>query len=521
MKIRLPLLALVDLRASCFATLWGMLAMGLGVMAWPGEALAWTGQPLVYVTSSDGISVIDTGDNKVVDTIPGFASPTAVAPDGKHVYAFGPAASDLVFNISVIDATNDKVVATIPLDVSQVYGGVSLNANSSGIAVTPDGKHIFATTGLCSSNSFSCNTPGSVYFAVWEIDSATNKALGGSAGKGIADGVAFTPDGQHSYLTNFDSYYGGFSNVLFENGGSISLPYFSSVYAIAITPDGRHAYVPYFFYSSDPWSENVAIIDTATNMVVKTVLVETTSVETTLRGVAVTPDGKYVYVTTGSNSAVVIDTASNTIVKTIPVGTTPTGLAVTPDGKHVYVTNQGSNSVSVIDAASNSVVATVPVAGPTAISIIPPPQGVQFLSFNAKVDINLGSKPNRGAFDLGSSFILNSTAGNGIHPDTEAVKLQVGPFIATMPAGSFRRRGDRSYTFEGVINDVRLEARIELRGGFSYAFHAEAKGANLSGTTNPTQVSLAIGDDAALTSVKAHFNRDHQAIIGRIIGVDR
>jgi hypothetical protein len=101
--------------------------------------------------------------------------------------------------------------------------------------------------------------------------------------------------------------------------------------------------------------------------------------------------------------------------------------------------------------------------------------------------------PNHSAFDLGSSFILSSTASNGIHPDTEPVKLQVGPFIATIPAGSFRRPGDRSYTFEGVINDVRLEARIELRGGFSYAFHAEAKG------------------DAGLTSVKAHFHRDHQA----------
>jgi YVTN family beta-propeller protein len=195
-------------------------------------------------------------------------------------------------------------------------------------------------------------------------------------------------------------------------------------------------------------------------------------------------------------------------VKTIPVEATPFGLAVTPDGKHVYVTT-GNNSVSVIDTASNSVVATVPVTGPSTISIIPPPQGVQFLSFNAKVDINLGRKPNRGAFDLGSSFILSSTAGNGIHPDTEPVKLQVGPFIATIPAGSFRQRKERSYTFEGVIDDVRLEARIELRGGFSYAFHAEAKGANLSGATNPTQVSLGIGDDAGVTSVKAHFDRDY------------
>jgi hypothetical protein len=43
-----------------------------------------------------------------------------------------------------------------------------------------------------------------------------------------------------------------------------------------------------------------------------------------------------------------------------------------------------------------------------------------------------------------------------------------------------------------------------------YTFRAEAKGANLSGITNPVQVSLGIGDDVGLTSVKAHFDRDHQ-----------
>ena len=55
--------------------LWGTLAIGLGIMTWPSEALAWTGQPLAYVSSNDGILVIDTGDNKVVDTIPGPSSP--------------------------------------------------------------------------------------------------------------------------------------------------------------------------------------------------------------------------------------------------------------------------------------------------------------------------------------------------------------------------------------------------------------------------------------------------------------
>jgi YVTN family beta-propeller protein len=122
-------------RTSCYAALWALLTI-----AFSGEARAWTGQPLAYVTSSNGISVIDTGDNKVVDTILGPALPAAVTPDGKHLYAFGSDSSDLVFNISVIDTSNDEVVATVPLNVSAVTTGVGLNDNSHAIAVSPDGK---------------------------------------------------------------------------------------------------------------------------------------------------------------------------------------------------------------------------------------------------------------------------------------------------------------------------------------------------------------------------------------------
>jgi YVTN family beta-propeller protein len=229
-----------------------------------------------------------------------------------------------------------------------------------------------------------------------------------------------------------------------------------------------------------------------------------------LTGIAVTPNGKYIYVSNqGSNSVSVLDTASNTNVKTVLVGTSPAGVAVTPDGAHVYVSNQGSNSVSVIDTASNTVVATITVTAPTAISIISPPQGVPFLSFTAKLDIDLDRKPNGDAFHLGSSLVLSGSVKDEIHPDTEPVKLQVGPFIATIPIGSFRRHGDRSYRFDGVIDDVRLEARIEQTGSLRYRFSAKGKGANLSGITNPVQVSIGIGDDAGLTSVKAHFERDH------------
>jgi YVTN family beta-propeller protein len=98
-------------------------------------------------------------------------------------------------------------------------------------------------------------------------------------------------------------------------------------------------------------------------------------------GVAVTPDGKHVYVTnssTTSSSVSVIDTASNTVVATVGVGIggidITAWVAFTPDGKHAYVANQSDNTVSVIDTATNTVVATVPVgSSPIAVGIIPPP----------------------------------------------------------------------------------------------------------------------------------------------------
>jgi YVTN family beta-propeller protein len=124
---------------------------------------------------------------------------------------------------------------------------------------------------------------------------------------------------------------------VFDTGNAISLPPFGAVNAIAITPDGRSLYLPYvLFNGTDSPPEIVAIVGTATNTVTQTVQVETTPFGATLTGVAVTPNGKYVYVSNQeSNTVAEIDTVSNTIVNTISVGTSPAGVAVTPDGKYV------------------------------------------------------------------------------------------------------------------------------------------------------------------------------------------
>src|ERR1700722_8686988 len=53
----------------------------------------------------------------------------------------------------------------------------------------------------------------------------------------------------------------------------------------------------------------------------------------------------------GANTISVIDLAKDTVVATIPVGNRPRGMALSPDGKTVYVTLGRDNAVGVIDVA--------------------------------------------------------------------------------------------------------------------------------------------------------------------------
>ena len=98
------------------------------------------------------------------------------------------------------------------------------------------------------------------------------------------------------------------------------------------------------------------------------------------QGIAITPDGASAYVAnngggvccvdSNASSVSVIDTATNTLFATLPVGASPTGVAVTPDGAFVYVTNAIDNTVSVIRTETITVAAVVPVGNL--------PQGIAF-----------------------------------------------------------------------------------------------------------------------------------------------
>jgi YVTN family beta-propeller protein len=179
------------------------------------------------------------------------------------------------------------------------------------------------------------------------------------------NGVAVTPDGKHVYVTNsFD----GTVSVMETTGNTVmaTVTVGGGPLGVAVTPDGKRAYVTDTRDMSG--SKTVSVIETNSNTVVATVEVGSflSPLSSSLtNGVAITPDGKHAYVTTSKvdDTVLVIETTGNTVMTTIPVGLGPFGVAVTPDGKHVYVTNLNDHNVSVIETTGNTVMATVPVGG--------------------------------------------------------------------------------------------------------------------------------------------------------------
>ena len=293
--------------------------------------------PYLYVPNeSDGtVSVIDTSNNSVIATIPVAAVPdgAAVSPDGTLVYVASESGS-----ISVINTATNTVTATIPVGSSADF-----------VAFSPDGSRAYVTH------------YGGNYVSV--IDTANNTVVTNiTAGAGTYS-VAVSPDGSSAYVTN--EWSGTVSVIDTANNvviGSIAVGNEPTV--VAVSPDGTHVYV------SNNASGTISVINTADNSIAATI-----SVGGSPYSVVVNPDGSHVYVATG-NAVSIIDTSSNSVTNTLNFGSETLGLAISPDGKHLYVSDlYGGSGVSVIDLTTNTLDGTIAVGhGPEylAMGSLPP-----------------------------------------------------------------------------------------------------------------------------------------------------
>jgi YVTN family beta-propeller protein len=189
-------------------------------------------------------------------------------------------------------------------------------------------------------------------------------------------GLAFAPDGKRFFVSGGDDnevMIFDFDNGKAEESGKIilgsgdyhklndseraearrkGLGEFAFPAGIAVTPDGKRLYV------AENLTHKVAVVDLATRQVITKIAVGEYPYDCEVSG-----DGKRVYVSSwGSRAVAVIDPDNNQVINNIAVQDHPNDLELTRDGKTLYVANANSNKVSVVDTAQMKEIEAVSTA---------------------------------------------------------------------------------------------------------------------------------------------------------------
>lgn len=241
----------------------------------------------VYVSNVDGASVsaIDSRSDSVITDVSVGSEPRNLAanPAGTRVYV----PNRFSDSVSVIDTATNTVVATITDNsFSQPYA----------VAVTPNGSELWVANKTDDGGGYG---PGSVSI----VSTATNRVI----------------------------------DVIYP----IETLCISSPEGIAMNPVKDEAYV------ASRGNDVLCVIERST----RNILMEVPVIYEP-RFAVVTPDGRYVYVS-GNGGVTKVDTDNTYAPADVP-GISGRNMAITEDGKKVYVATQGSD-IGIIDTATDNV----------------------------------------------------------------------------------------------------------------------------------------------------------------------
>ena len=284
-----------------------------------GIAVTADGKSAYVTTYEDNtVSIFSTASLEVikvisVDKLPGGI---AVSPDGKFVYV-GHFDADA---FAVISTATQEVVDMF--DVGGELGGI--------MVISPDGTTIYVS-----------HFPGAGRIII--ISTVTKKAIREINVRPSLD-IAIAPDGERLYVVDpMSEELVQISTANYEVVGRIPLGQDANDFTqFAVSPDGDLVYVPV--------DNLVTFVSMKSEEVVGTIEIGSEALGTfSLNGIAVSPDGKYVYVANGDeDSVVIISTETNSVADSITVGRGPGTIVVSPDGSAIYVANSLDGSVSVI-----------------------------------------------------------------------------------------------------------------------------------------------------------------------------
>ena len=436
-----------------------------------------------------------------------------------------------------------------------------INANTWGIAVSPDGIHGYASTG---------NDPSKPYNNSLVVLNLVTRTIENNIPTGGLDprGIAVTPDGAHVLVTHYQSDL--LSIIDTSNNSVVANLNMGSGQGlmVAVSPDGSKAFVPQNrlskmidlrrgssfaaltipsddYYSAAAWSPdgtklfivgwtgtgyeyNLTVIDATSPSYATIKTLTLPPVAGGYMGLVLSPDGSRLYVSNEDNldaKVYVFDTSTPEIplLTTISVPYIGYQLAITPDGTRLMVPSGDQGGVIyLVDTARNQVLENFPLPRALGIGgILPPPQGVPFSGNDTSIStsgiavsqatIATGTQNSMVArrqpikkLTLQSSFTLDPQRSDGISPRTESFRLLIGPFNVTIAKGCFRYlRASRSYScvkkLDGISYNIRVKA---TKTPGTYRLKLIAKGMGLpSAFSRPLPISFSLGNDAGQEAI--------------------
>ena len=325
----------------------------------------------------------------------GYTGDLVLSPDGKRLY--------------VVDQMNFRVV-TIDTESGQIIDVVAVGRYPFGLAIMPDGKKLFvANIGLFEYSAVEGFDPNR--FIETTLSFPATKYLSDEMKEGtVAEGIQVPGLGDPNvdesvsvYVVELDDDGKGSVTQRIKTGVLVGekvedIPALGGASPNSVVTDGR------FVYVTNGTNDSISVIDADTNSIVDEIKINMPAPFHLLRGVipfglALSGDGSRLYVAeSGINAVGVIDTNARRVLGHIPVGWFPSKLELSPDGKQLIVANAkgfgaGPNGGPGVDLEGRSGIGNL-MRGTASIFTIPPESELAYYT-QQTIDNNVRNSPER------------------------------------------------------------------------------------------------------------------------------
>jgi YVTN family beta-propeller protein len=304
----------------------------------------------LYVSNrwDDSVMVFDIAERRLVQTIPDLEEPHQLKTDFSGTYLF-------VVNMG------SNTLSLVETKTGHQLKRLGTGAFPFGEAFDPTGRYLFVSHQL--SNPVPFRTAPVTELTI--VDSGTKFVAGRLRFESSVAGqdVAVSPDGQlvvvalefpKNLIPETQIYQGwmvthGFAVAEAHPNGRVAYflldetnRYFTDPYGLAFSPDGKYLFV------SSSGVDQISVVDMKK-----------------LMGVLQFQDGKI-----GLSDETIrlyarhLGLSAEYVVGRIPTGSNPKDLVISPDGQRLYIANRLADSISVIDARTFQPAGTIDLGGP-------------------------------------------------------------------------------------------------------------------------------------------------------------